>query len=32
MQDLKNRFWRVAVALAPITAFALTLAAMKRWF
>lgn len=32
MQDIKTRFWRLAVALAPLAAFALTLAATKRWF
>lgn len=32
MQHLKDRAWRVAVALAPFMAFALSLAATKRWF
>jgi hypothetical protein len=31
MQQLRDRAWRVAVALAPFTAFAMALAAMKRW-
>jgi hypothetical protein len=32
MQDFKNRAWRIAVTLAPLAAFALTLVATKRWF
>lgn len=32
MQQLKDRVWRVGVVLAPFMAFALSLAATKRWF
>jgi hypothetical protein len=32
MQDLKNRLWRLTVALAPMAAFALALVATRRWF
>ncbi len=31
MQQFKDRAWRLAIALAPFTAFAMALAAMKRW-
>ena len=31
MQQIKNRAWRLGVALAPFMAFAMAHAATKRW-
>lgn len=31
MTQFKSRAWRITVALAPVAAFALTLAANRRW-